>query len=198
MESVLELPTLVLNKKWCAINTMSVRDALSLVYQKSAKIIEPETFETHTFESWADLVPPKGSNIIHTPRFALMAPEIISVLNYASVPQRRTLFSRMNIYKRDNFTCQYCEAKPGTRELSIDHIIPTSRGGKSTWLNCVLACTPCNRRKSAKTLKQANMRLLREPFEPPWNPTFTFKLHPKPRSWQKFISEKYWETELVN
>lgn len=198
MESVLDFPTLVLNRNWCAVNTVSVQRALTLVAKRSAKIIEPETFQTHTFESWADLKTPTDGNIIHTPRFNLRAPEIISVLNYADLPQRKTIFSRMNLYKRDEHTCQYCGARPGSAELSIDHVFPKSRGGLSTWENCVLACVSCNRKKSSKTLKQAHMTLLREPIEPPWNPTFTFKLWRKPQSWRKFISEKYWKTELIN
>lgn len=198
MEAVLQTHVLVLNRNWQAINTISVRRAFSLLVKKRAKVIEPETFETHTLETWADLKALEGQPNLSTVGFHFRIPEIISVLHYSHLPHRKTIFSRMNIYKRDKHTCQYCGTKPGTQELSVDHIHPRSKGGISSWTNCVLACVDCNRKKSAKTLKQCGMKLLSVPIEPPWNPLFSFKLYNKPQSWQKFISTKYWETELIN
>lgn len=195
---VLQTPVLVLNRNWQAVNTIPVKRALRLLFKENAKIIEPETFETHTLESWADLKLIEGQSNLSTVGLSFRIPEIISVLKYSKLPIRKTIFSRANIYKRDKFTCQYCGAKPGTPELSVDHIFPKSRGGKSSWTNCVLACIDCNRKKSSKTLKQCGMKLLSDPIIPPWDPIFTFKLWKKPQSWQKFISAKYWETELIN
>lgn len=195
---VLQTPVLVLNRNWQAVNTIPVKRALRLLFKENAKIIEPETFETHTLESWADLKLIEGQSNLSTVGLSFRIPEIISVLKYSKLPIRKTIFSRANIYKRDKFTCQYCGAKPGTPELSVDHIFPKSRGGKSSWTNCVLACIDCNRKKSSKTLKQCGMKLLSDPIVPPWDPIFTFKLWKKPQSWQKFISAKYWETELIN
>lgn len=198
MEALLHTPVLVLNRNWQAINTIPVKRAFSLVFKQHAKIIEPDTFETHTFETWADLKPIEGQPNLSTVGLSFRIPEIISVLKYSSLPVRRTIFSRMNIYKRDKHTCQYCGDRPGTQELSVDHIHPKSKGGLSSWTNCVLACVDCNRKKSSKTLRQCGMKLLSVPVEPVWNPIFSFKLYNKPQSWQKFISTKYWETELIN
>lgn len=198
MEAVLQTHVLVLNKNWQAINTIPVKRAFTLLFKKHAKIIEPVTFDTHTLETWADLKPLEGQPNLSTVGFSFRIPEIISVLYYSKLPIRKTIFCRANIYKRDRHMCQYCGVKPGSAELSIDHINPRCKGGVSSWTNCVLACIDCNRKKSSKTLKQVGMKLLSVPVEPPWNPIFGFKLYHKPQSWEKFISAKYWETELIN
>ena len=76
---------------------------------------------------------------------------MITLTEYDRVPANAVTFSRRNIYKRDRYTCQYCGVQPGSEELTIDHVLPRSRGGTSTWENCVLACLECNKRKADRT-----------------------------------------------
>ena len=72
-------------------------------------------------------------------------PEVITLTGYERLPSAAVAFSRRNIYKRDHYTCQYCGVRPGTEELTIDHVVPRAQGGESRWDNCVLACLACNK-----------------------------------------------------
>src|SRR5512143_342332 len=101
----------------------------------------------------------------------------------------------MNIYRRDRHTCQYCGVHLPPEELSVDHILPRSRGGRSTWTNCVLSCLRCNRRKSNRSVEEAGMRLIRQPVEPKWTPCVTIPLGHRKTSWQQFINNEYWNVE---
>ena len=95
------------------------------------------------------------------------------------------------MFKRDHYTCQYCGVQPGTEELSIDHVVPRSQGGMSSWENCVLACVACNKRKADRTPEQAGMRLRKRPVRPTWKPLYADH-RARIASWAKFISEAYW------
>ncbi|HEB54187.1 MAG TPA: HNH endonuclease, partial [bacterium] len=144
--SVLSLPTLVLNRSWIAIDTTSVVDAMRLLFKGSALAVRPENYETHAFESWADLAVEPDEPHIRTARLRIRVPEIIALTGYDRVPKRAVAFTRRHLFDRDRRRCQYCGCTPGTSELTIDHVVPRSRGGLSTWTNCVLACVACNRR----------------------------------------------------
>ena len=85
--------------------------------------------------------------------------------------------------------------QPGSEDLTIDHVIPRSRGGVSSWENCVLACMSCNKRKADRTPEQAGMRLRRRPFRPRWRPLYA-EQHLRIASWSRFLSEAYWSVEL--
>jgi 5-methylcytosine-specific restriction endonuclease McrA len=169
-----------------------------MVYQETARFILPETYETFDFDSWADLKLVEGETCIRTVHLGIKVPEVILLRFYDRVPRREVPFSRRNIYRRDGYVCQYCRGRPGSRELSIDHIVPKSRGGKTTWQNCVLACTDCNARKANRTLDAAGMRLIRPPRRPRWPTELTIPLGSIRSSWTRFISERYWNTELVD
>jgi 5-methylcytosine-specific restriction endonuclease McrA len=189
---------LVLNQSWAAITTTSVRHALVLAYRKVARIICPDTYEAYELSDWAELSATRDGPAIHTPFLRIRVPEIIVLTRYNGFPRRGVAFSRRNIYRRDNYTCQYCGAKPGSELLSIDHIVPRSRGGKSSWDNCVLACLSCNKRKANRTLEQSGLHLLRPPFTPTWSGALEVALGRRKESWEKFISERYWNVELTD
>jgi len=192
----LDEKTLVLNRSWRAIHVTTVRRAISLVYQRVAKIIAPETFESHDFESWRELGVARGERFIRAVSFNIRVPEVIMLIAYDAVPRKEVPFSRRNIYRRDNFMCQYCGKRFATEDLSVDHVIPRSRGGKSTWANCVLACLECNIRKGNRTLDEADMSLIRQPHKPRWAPYLTLTLGYRKHAWDRFISEQYWNVEL--
>jgi len=193
---VLSQPTLVLNKSWYAISTTTVQRALCLLFTEAAKVIRPETFEVHGFRSWSDLAVPPDEPCVRTVKLRIRVPEIILLTRYDRVPRRTLPFTRRNLFRRDNNTCQYCGGRPGTSWLTIDHIIPRSRGGRSTWHNCVLACVPCNRKKANRTPAEAGMRLLTEPVVPQWMQTAEIPLGRIPQSWEKFVNEQYWNVPL--
>jgi 5-methylcytosine-specific restriction endonuclease McrA len=196
--SVLNDATLVLNRSWVAIHVTSVRTALSLVYQGVARVISPDTYQSHDFESWADLSVAKGERCIHTVSLTIRVPEIIVLLGYDGIPKKEVPFSRKNLYKRDGYTCQYCGRRAPSEDLSIDHIVPRSLGGKSSWTNCVLACIRCNVRKGNRSLRGAGMSLVRKPQKPDWSPALTLTFGAKKQSWEKFISDRYWNVELTD
>jgi len=192
----LSQPTLVLNRSWSAIATTTARKAIGLVYTGAARIIRPETYETHGFESWADLAVPAGEPAIRTVAVEIRVPEVIVLTRYTGMPTQKATFSRRNLYKRDHNTCQYCGARPGTSELSIDHVVPRSRGGLSTWENCVLACVCCNGKKAARLPREAGMSLLRMPIAPRWTPIMEVPVARVRQTWRRFVSERYWEVPL--
>ncbi len=194
----LDAPTLVLNRSWLAIATTPVRKALSLVYQQAATVICPDTYETHDFASWAEVAVARDEPCIRTVTTRLKVPEIIVLKVYNKQPKRSVAFSRRNLYRRDNYTCQYCGARPGSEELTIEHVMPRSRGGRTAWLNCVLACVECNKRKAHRCLHETGMRLLRAPKVPRWSWDVEIAVGRRRASWDHFLSDRYWNVELTD
>jgi 5-methylcytosine-specific restriction endonuclease McrA len=109
-------------------------------------------------------------------------------------------FSRINIYMRDGWKCQYCGKKKHTKELTFDHVQPTSKGGKTNWLNIVTACRTCNLKKADKTPEEANMKLMKAPEKPKWLPQqMILRMKNIPKEWEPYVDMKsldYWTTEL--
>lgn len=198
MTLILDEKTLVLNRSWHAIHVTTVRRALVLLYQNLAKVVSPDTFEMHDFASWTDLAEARAQSCVKTVTLRVPIPEVIVLRGYDGVPTRRVAFSRRNIYRRDRYTCQYCGRRRPSEDLSIDHVIPRSRGGRTSWTNCALACLRCNVRKGNRTVEEAGMRLRSTPAEPDWVPHVELTLGYRRQSWAKFISDRYWDTELKN
>ena len=158
---VLSERSLVLNKSWVAIATTTVRHALSLVYLGAAQVITPETYETHGFESWASMAVGEGAPCVRTISLHIPVPEVIVLTRYNGLPAMEVTFTRRNLYRRDRNTCQYCGARPGTQELTIDHVLPKSRGGTTSWDNVVAACYRCNLSKGSDLIHPSSI-----PHEP--------------------------------
>jgi len=108
-------------------------------------------------------------------------------------------FTRKNIFFRDRNRCQYCGGKFPTSELNLDHVVPLSRGGKSTWDNVVCCCVRCNSRKGGLLPYEAKMHLIKHPVKPRWHPfvKLTFN-HSRYESWKNFLDVAYWNTELID
>jgi 5-methylcytosine-specific restriction endonuclease McrA len=194
--SVLAQPALVLNESWAAIHTVTVRHALRLMFTGAAKAVQPETYEVHGFDTWTELAVHPDEPCIRTVRLKIKVPEVIVLVRYNGLPNPAAVFSRRNLFRRDHNQCQYCGSRPGTPELSIDHVMPRSRGGKSTWENCVLACTDCNRRKRDRTPEEAGMRLHKRPEKPRWSPIVEIPFGRVRQSWGRFVSDAYWDVKL--
>ncbi len=193
---VLSERALVLNRSWSAIATTTVRHALGLVFTGSAKAVQPDTYEMHGFESWASLKLHPEEPCIKTVALRIRVPEVIVLTRYNGLPNKSVTFTRRNLYRRDRNTCQYCGKRPGTAELSIDHVVPRSRGGRSTWENCVLACVRCNRRKSDKLPEQVGLKLTHKPVRPKWTPALEVPISRMRQSWERFVSDRYWDVPL--
>jgi 5-methylcytosine-specific restriction endonuclease McrA len=196
--SVLNTRVLVLNRSYLPIHTTSVRRAIALLYQDIARAVD-EQYRIFDFASWAALAAHEDK--IGLVDRAIRVPRVILLLAYDRVPRRYVRFSRFNIYSRDANRCQYCGRQFPRAELNLDHIVPRSKGGTSTWENVVCSCHRCNRMKGGRTPSEANMRLIRQPYRPQWTPfmTETFSLR-RYKEWLPFLSAvdaAYWNTELV-
>jgi 5-methylcytosine-specific restriction endonuclease McrA len=196
-EALLNQSVLVLNRNWIAVHICDVRRAISLLYQDLARVVTDD-FQTLDFDSWRDLsIAARNVEMIHTPRYPLMIPQVVKLVLYSGFPPLHVKFSRRNIYLRDRNQCQYCGARPPREEMTIDHVVPRSRGGKTVWENVVLACSRCNARKGNRQISSSGMQLIRKPKKPHWlqalRPNFDTSDRPL---WQKFIDEAYWNVAL--
>lgn len=117
------------------------------------------------------------------------APAVVRLLRHVRARPLYVRFSRENVYLRDRHQCQYCGKKCGPRELTLDHVIPRSRGGKTTWKNVVTACVDCNRRKGRATPEQAGMPLRTVPTRPKWLTPRVFQLGDQqlPQAWLDWL-----------
>ena len=192
---VLSRPTLVLNRNWQPVGVMTVAKALVKVFSEKARIVDPADYRLYTWEDWSQLAPASDEPVVRTYHDRLRVPEVVTLTSYDRVPINAVTFSRRNVFKRDRFTCQYCGRQPGSDELTIDHVLPRAQGGASTWTNCVLACVACNAAKADRTPQQAGMRLSKEPQRPVWRPMYAAR-GVAIDSWQKFVSETFWNVEL--
>lgn len=192
---------LVLNKSFLPVQITTVRRAFCLLYAGIAKAVNSQ-YETFDFESWRQLslqVNEEGIGLVNR---MIKVPRVILLIAYDRVPKRRIRFSRHNIFARDKNTCQYCGKKYPTTELNLDHVIPRSQGGITTWENVVCSCHRCNRLKGGQTPEQAGMYLVTAPRRPSWTPPLNVSLKDVIRKeWVPFldflVDVSYWNTELL-
>lgn len=122
-------------------------------------------------------------------------PKVVVLKKYINV-FHNPKFSRKNVYLRDDYTCQYCGNKFKAEDLTFDHVLPRCKGGQTTWDNIVTACRDCNGRKGGKTLEEAHMHLIHEPFIPSMRHLEKISAKYKPAKYDDWLDEAYWETEL--
>ncbi|MBC7783227.1 MAG: HNH endonuclease [Burkholderiales bacterium] len=208
--SGLSANVLVLNKFYQAVRVVNVRRAFSLLAKDIAEVVHIETdpvgqstWHNLDLTEWTQLshlkreFEPAEHDWIHTVRFAMAVPKIIRLLGYDKLPRQDVKFNRRNIFARDSNRCQYCGKKFSTIDLSLDHVIPRSQGGKSTWDNIVCCCIKCNVKKGGRTPEQAHLKLLSKPVKPKRSPAISFKLaDARYKSWKQFLDEAYWTVEL--
>jgi 5-methylcytosine-specific restriction endonuclease McrA len=160
---------LVLNATYEPINVCTVRRATVLVLKSKAEVLE------------------RGKGMLRSERMSLERPVVIRLITYVKVPRdvHRRKITRKAVLARDSWTCQYCgQHKPG---LTVDHVIPRSRGGESVWENIVAACASCNRRKGNRTPREASMHPRRHP-KPPGPLVFIRISSPRiPNTWERYL-----------
>lgn len=141
------MQVLVLNQTYEPLQFCNPRRAVVLLLSGKAEQLEP------------------SNSVFRSPSLAVVVPAVIRLLSYIRRPYLRNVaFNKRNIMKRDSFTCQYCGGNG--HAMTIDHVIPKSNGGKTVWENVVCCCPPCNLRKANKTIKTAQMKLIRHPTRP--------------------------------
>lgn len=136
------------------------------------------------FAGKAEIVTPRDRNIA-SPTYEMPLPSIIRMLYYIKRPRARVGLTKKNVLLRDDHTCQYCGVRGA--EMNVDHVIPKSRGGESSWLNLVGSCVTCNSRKNNRTPQEAGMQLRRKPYEPRYIPWIRIKRNTLPSEWSKFL-----------
>lgn len=195
---VLSGRTLVLNRSYLPVHVTSVRRAFSLLYRGVAKAVDEE-YRTFDFDDWSELSPAGVDSVGLVDRLVRI-PRVILLVSFDRVPRREVRFSRHNIFVRDGNACQYCGHRKTRNELNLDHVIPRSRGGATTWENIVCACLDCNRLKGGRTPEEARMRLRKKPRRPSWTPFVARNLAGTYyREWRPFlggIDAAYWNVEL--
>jgi 5-methylcytosine-specific restriction endonuclease McrA len=196
---------LVLNRHYLAVRVVGVKRAFSLLFRELAEVIHVEDgkYTSYDFSEWCELselareFEPDAHDWIRTVRFDIAVPRIIRLAIYDRLPQQSVKFNRRNIYARDGNHCQYCGRKYPTTDLSLDHVIPRSLGGKTSWENIVCACLQCNIRKGGRTPEMAGLHLIAPPKKPRRNPVLTVKLADgRYASWKAFLDNAYWSVEL--
>ena len=160
---------LVLNATYEPINVCTVRRAVVLLLKEKAEIIEHADWE------------------LHSATRSLSRPVVIRLVAYVRIPRdtHRRKITRRAVFARDNWTCQYCGSRSN---LTVDHVIPRSKGGDSSWTNIVASCAPCNRRKGDALLRQVGMQL-RKPPRTPSAHVFIHVASPTiPVAWQQYLA----------
>ncbi len=197
-EHPLSSSVLVLNRNYAAVRVVTARRAFVLLSKSSAEVLDnhDQDFETFDFASWIDHSkehrqrPALFDLFVMTPRFAIAVPIVIRLVTYDRVPKREVNFSRRNILARDENRCQYCGKKLPASQLSLDHVTPKSRGGKSSWTNVVTACNPCNTRKGGRMPWEASMKLRKTPAVPKKNPALADKIESQRYFvWRHFLGD---------
>ncbi|MEM9415564.1 MAG: HNH endonuclease [Planctomycetota bacterium] len=217
---------LVLNKMWMAVRVIDARRAFAMLLSGLAEAIRVDdgSYTGYDFEDWTDLsraqhqmfpatqngtVPGEPASDSTTPivddpyawvrtvRMHLAVPKVIRLLGYDKLPRTGVKLNRRNIFARDHNHCQYCRRKFPMNELSLDHVIPRSQGGGTSWENLVCCCVKCNTKKGGRTPKQAHMPLAKRPIKPKTNPVLSIRIGKgKYQSWKAFLDNAYWSVEL--
>lgn len=189
-----------MNKSWTAIGTTTVKEAVILLTRNSAKILSPGNYLTYTWDEWleaaSELLEVKA--YIKTSSIDIPAPEVIILNNYDDIFRTTVKFSTRAVFRRDSYTCAYCNKRKKVEDLSIDHIIPKSRKGGTNWLNCVTSCYSCNNKKGDRTPVEAGMQLHFKPKIPKWSPMIHVKNESRPESWKKLVKKEHWEEESAD
>lgn len=195
-QSVLDTNVLVLNRFYMAIRVVNVRRALTLLYRQCAEVIDMDAgqYVSYDFDSWCELSQmtstekQPGEEYIQAVGFELQVPRIARLTRFDKLPIQAVKFNRKNLFARDEHTCQYCGRNEPSHKLSLDHVIPRSHGGPTTWENIVCCCLRCNSRKGGRTPKQARMKLLSQPAKPRVSPMLIQSMSdPRYEIWKTFV-----------
>ncbi len=144
---------------------MTAQTLLLTPWMMPHKIIPWQTAVTMSFLGKVDVLEEYDEDI-RSPSLAIKAPAVVRLRRPLGGMKRGVKFSRINVFARDEFRCQYCGVRRQVHELNYDHVVPRVQGGKTVWENIVTSCYACNSRKRGRTPDQAGMRLLRAPVKP--------------------------------
>ncbi len=164
---------LVLNASFEPLHIVSWQRALQLLFQGKVEVIEESDQE------------------VRTVRLTIRVPAVLRLLTYVPLTRKKQVirFSRLNVFIRDQYVCQYCGSKFPKTQLTLDHVLPVVQGGGKSWENIVTACKPCNQRKGGRTPAQSQMHLIRKPKRPDWLPSASMQIGISltPERWKLYL-----------
>lgn len=172
-----EAQTLMLTNDYAPLKVISWKRAIELLTLGKVEIIEEYDQE------------------VRSAYLVIKIPAVVRLLKRFRRHAKPVKFSRVNIYGRDNYKCQYCGTTCKMDDLTYDHVLPRSQGGKTEWENIVSCCVKCNSRKGGRTPEQAKMKLLKKPVRPTATPAVVIQLSRKniPDAWRDYL---YWTGAL--
>ena len=162
---------LVLNRNWQAIGVKTPMEAFSMIAAGAATALDIETgghIRPVTWAEWLALPVREGDNVIGTVKGPVRVPAVLVLAKFDKVPKKRPKFGVRGIWERDGGVCQYTGRKLRPHEGNIDHVVPLSRGGPTSWENCVTACFRCNARKANRSTRECGMHPRTAPVVPQW------------------------------
>jgi 5-methylcytosine-specific restriction endonuclease McrA len=162
--------TLLLNASYEPLKVISWQRAITLIFLGKVEVVNEYNKEVRSVS------------------LALKVPAVVRLLGYARIGKKRPPLNRTNLIARDQCSCQYCHIELSPKDTTVDHVIPRSKGGLSTWENVVIACRNCNRKKGGRTPKEAGMKLRIEAKAPEWLPILNIRFHRNlPEAWLIFL-----------
>jgi 5-methylcytosine-specific restriction endonuclease McrA len=169
--------TLLLSQGFEPIKVISWQRAITLLFLGKVEVIE------------------EYDNDIRSVSLVIKIPAVVRLLRAFRRHAKPVKFSRVNIYARDHYRCQYCGRRASISELTYDHVTPRSQGGRTEWTNIVTACYECNRKKGGRTPREAGLQLLAQPVQPNWVPAVTIRISMRsiPDAWRDYL---YWTGDL--
>lgn len=169
--------TLVLDQSYTPIEVVSWQHALTLLFTNKCEVLE--TYDDEVRSTY----------------LVIKMPAVIRLLRKFRRHRKPVKFSRVNIYGRDDYRCQYCSKKCAIGDLTYDHVVPRAQGGKTTWTNIVSACQNCNSKKANRTPEQAKMKLRKPPVQPKDVPVMLIEVSREnaPAAWRDYL---YWTGSL--
>lgn len=194
----LQASVLVLNRNFQAVRVITARHSFVLLFREVAEVLDIEDgqFNNYDFATWCDLsrlrmeARSPHDDWVRAVGFDLQVPRIVRLVRFDRQQAVSLRLNRRNVFARDDHRCQYCGQVLPAHQLSLDHVVPRSRGGETSWENMVASCVHCNTKKGGRTPQEARMKLARIPARPTHNPLLTLKLgNPKYESWKSFLSK---------
>lgn len=188
---------LVLNRNWQAVNIVGVKRAFSLLCQDHARVLNTAGGEFAPMDAGEWFAhseatgPHPEDTVIKTVRMQILIPKVLLLRSYDRLPVSEIKFNRENVFIRDNFTCQYTGKRCRPAELTLDHVIPRERGGRTSWENIVTCRRDINHAKANRLPHEAGLHLLRKPSKPRWRPfSAVAASYEVDEAWRHFLPER--------